>query len=80
MPPASVTRSRSALARIGAVRGEDQAFRCWQVVREGIQHSVRREVEIPTGVHFESSDEDGERWSFPHISRRLADIRCIPAT
>jgi len=22
-----------------------------------LQHSIRREVEIPTGVHFESSDE-----------------------
>jgi hypothetical protein len=60
----------------GWLRGsEDQAFRCWQVVGEELQHSIRREVEIPTGVHFESSDERRRKMVFLHISRRLADIR-----
>ena len=35
--------------------GEDPGLRCRQVVREKLQHGVRRKVEKPTGVYFESS-------------------------
>ena len=55
--------------------GKDQALRCWQVVREEFQHSIRREVEKPTGVYFESAMNGSEEWSLLQISCRLADIR-----
>ena len=46
----------------GLLRGrEDQALRGWQVMREEFQHSIRREVEKSTSVHFESADERQRR-------------------
>ena len=56
--------------------GEDHGLRCRQVVRQELQHCVRREVEKPAGVDCRICWMTGRRRMVPlRISRRLADVR-----
>ena len=54
--------------------GEDPGLRCWQVVREELQHNSQRQVQKPSGVYFEFTDEGRGRTVLLHISRRLVEV------